>query len=449
MHRALVLAFCLFTTALAGCQKGGTQSRNPSADNFADSIPTEIKSIRVDEGYFYDLFPGQSAATIANTVTQDALNSGVNTLFVYAYNDTYGAFYPTTYPNTVVEGGYGQQNVFNELVNAAHARGIRVIAVLPINNFLHVWNNNPSWRSKRRDGSDYTAYGTHNLSAWHDDYRNWYKGFLQDFFARNPNVDGIEAVEGMIDFNWDKTSDYNTIANQKFYSAYPTGVLGDANWLQHRALGLTTLHGIFSETAHAYGKPAMVVQTWTAGSTGALLSSASIRDGCGFDFDGIMNLPLSQRPDYLQAELMWQQWKAEYGTSVFTPEWTQTAGQSFVTKVAGRLQPVVHIEISNFSGSAANITPTLDEFRRSLTSARAVGMGVDIYDYYQLKTRGALTILRDVFGAPTTSPSPSPTPIVSPSPTPVISPSPTPSPTPKRRGRKWDAPVQQQQEEQL
>lgn len=356
---------------------------------------TKVKGLRVDPSYFYDDYPGKTAIQIADAITTKAKDNGFNTLFLYAYNSVYGAFYPTNYSNTAVEPGLGVQNIFNKVLQSAKAKGLKVVAVMPLNNFKKVWQNYPAWRVKKKSGYDYKPDSeTFLLSAWHSNFRNWYTNFLEDFIARNPNIDGIEAVEAQVDFYWDGSVDFNQAAKDKFFKLYPNGKIGDASWYLARARGLTTLHGLMAKRAHAHGKEAYVVQTWTAGANGSLYSSASIRDGMGFGFDEIMNLSGESHFDYVMGEFMWQQWKSEYGTSVFTPQWTKTAGLAFIQRVNNRTIPLIHVELSEFEGSYGLITPTNDEFYQSLVKALETGAGVDIYDSHLLTERNAWGVAR-------------------------------------------------------
>lgn len=346
----------------------------------------KLRSLRVDPSYFYDLYPGSTAQSIATDVVTKAKAAGANALVITAYNTTYGAFYKTTYTFTTVEGGYGAANIFNELNSAAKAQGLLTIASVPVNNFKKVWEVKSAWRAKMISGADYIpASNQYLLCVWHSDFRNWLTGFYDDLFLNNPNVDGIEAVEPYIDYNWMKESDYNNAATKKFKSTYPRGKLGDANWLKLRAQGLTDLVAIMNTKAAQYGKKTFLVQSWPVKSDGTLYSSDTIRDNIGLDFNGILNLTGSSKLNYLTAELIWQMWAAEYGGTVFSPStWTQQAAVDFINIVAGRSLPVIHVEISPFWGSFNYVAPTNQEFADSLSGIKDLNAGIDVYEYSQI-----------------------------------------------------------------
>ncbi|MBI5148486.1 family 10 glycosylhydrolase [Candidatus Pacearchaeota archaeon] len=350
-----------------------------------------IKGMRFDPSYYYN--KGYSAATLAAKIASDAQTNGVNTIFMYSYNPTYGAFYKTTYQDTAVEGGFGSQDMLKELISAAHAKNIKVVAWLPVNNFKKVWDNHADWREKTKSGTDYKpATDLYLLSPLHDSFQTWYQGFLNDLLTTYPGIDGIEAAEGVIDWTWDWSVDYNPVANQKYLAAYPSGTLGDANWKIFRASGMTKLHQILIQVAHSKSKQAYVVQTWSSKSDGHLMLSSAIRDGSGFDFDGIMNL--ADKPNYIAAELIWQEQASNYNNpTIFTPDWTKQATEEFITNVNKRTNAIVHVELSTFGA----YTPTNAQFQTSLQHALTGTQGADFYDHNLVETKAAWPNVKAVY----------------------------------------------------
>ncbi len=373
---------------------------------FAQAQTFAVRGLRVDTSYFYTMYPALTQTQIANKVVSDAKAAGVNTLFLYAYNSVYGALYPTTYAQTIVESGYGRQNIFKEITTVAKTNGLKVVAVVPVNNFKTVWDANPAWRAKNKAGNDYIPFaGSYMLSAWHPDFRIWLKGFYENLLSLNPDIDGLEAVEPTIDFNWAKDADYNAVANQKFQSLYPAGILGDQSWLNFRAKGMTDLISILNNAASLYSKNSYLVQTWPAKPDGSLFSSAVIKDNIGLDFDGILSLTGTSKLKFLMAELMWQQWAAEYGPAQFPVSWTTQAAKTFISYVNGRSVALIHIEISPFTGAYGSITPTTAEFANTLLAIKDLNTGIDVYDYNQIATRNAWAQLTS-WGTGTTTTTP-------------------------------------------
>lgn len=346
---------------------------------------SNIRGLRVDPSYFYNIYPGLSVTDVSNRVVSNAKLSGVNTLYIYAYNTVYGAYYQTSYNSTVVENGYGRLNILKELTATAKKNNMKVVAVVPVNNFKHLWSNNPGWRAKLKSGSDYIpAADMYLLSAWHPNFRSWLSGFYSDLISNNPDIDGIEAVEPFVDYRWAKESDYNSVSNTKFKNLYPKARLGDATWLKFRAQGLTDLIAILNSVAHSFNKSSFLVQTWTARSDGTLFSSDIMRDNIGLDINGILNLTDVKKLNFIMAELIWQQWAAEYGTLNFNPEWTRKASVEFINIVNARSTPLIHVEITPFMGSTGYTAPSLEEFSTTLKSIRDLNTGIDVYDYNQI-----------------------------------------------------------------
>lgn len=390
----------------------------------AQTANSVIKGLRVDPSYFYGSHSGQSVSAVANDVVSKAKATGTNTLFLYAYNSVYGAWYPTTYSQSAVEGGYGKSNIFKEITTVAKNNGIKVVAVVPVNNFRTVWTNNPAWRVKTKGGADYKPFAdVYQLSAHNQDFKNWLKGLYQDLLARNPDIDGIEAVEPTVDYYWRKEVDYSAAANNAYKAKYPSGTLGDANWVSFRAQGMTDLIQILTSTANAAGKKSYLVQTLPAKPDGTLHPLSILRDNIGLDLDGIMAMP-TNKLNYVMAELIWQQWAADYGPTKFNPStWTRSATQAFKTLVGSRAIPIAHFEISTFVGAYTTVTPTLAEFQASVDSVKDLNIGVDVYDFEQIRKANAwtqLSVWKNYTGTETVPPTPSPEPAPAPSPTPAV-----------------------------
>ena len=355
----------------------------------------EIRGLRVDPSYFYGLYGGQlRAEVIAEDLVAKAQSANVNTLFLYAYNPTNGAFYLTNYPQAEVEVGYGTQDIFRKIYDRALGRGLNVVAVIPISDFKSVWDENPSWRSKTADGADYRPFPhSYYLSAWHPGYREWLRGYVRDLVNRFPRLYAVEAVEPTIDCFWMAESDYNPVANAEFFKRFPQGELGDDNWKKVRALGMTELLATMAEEVHAKGVLSGVVQTWPAYADGSLFSFEMVRDEVGYDLEGILNLQGPQKVDFVVGEIMWQQWAAEYGTPAFSPEWTRRAAHDFVSMVGNRSFPIMHVEISGWMGQHSTVSPTVDEFHRSIQVIKDISPGIDVYDHSQIENLDAWSAL--------------------------------------------------------
>jgi hypothetical protein len=344
-----------------------------------------VRGLRVDPAFFYEepyLVAGQvDGASAAELVAQAAAASEANTLFVRAYDPRFGAYYPTDYRDAAVEGRLGREGVLHALVEAAGRHGLRVVAWLPVNDFAAAWEAHPDWRSKRADGSDYRPdEALHLLSAGHPEVRTWYEGLVRDLLAREPGLHGVEAAEAVVDVKWDGAADYNSAARiARPADASPEAL---AAWKAARAEDLTAMHRALARAAHDAGREAHIVQTWAVGPScqDTLLPSAAIRDGTGFDFDGILAAPPAERPDVVAGELIWQQWRDQCGPA-FDPAWTERAATELVARIGDRAEAVVHVEATPFG----HATPTAADVTAAMTAAWRAGAGLDVYDDRQLR----------------------------------------------------------------
>ncbi|MBY0554818.1 hypothetical protein K2P97_09830 [bacterium] len=353
---------------------------------WAQAQESTVRGLRVDPSYFYVSHPTQTPEYIAQQVVKKAKASGVNTLFVYAYNSYFGAYYPTQYEMTSVENGHGKTNIFKILNQEAKKNSLKTVAVLPVNNFKDVWDKKPNWRMKKKDGNDYVpADNMHLLSAWHPEYKKWLKSFYTDFAKLNPDVDGIEVVEPFIDYKWNQESDHNPVANKKFKKLYPKSEVGGQDWLNFRAQGLTNLIAIMNSVCSQFKKESYLVQTWPAQKDGHLFTTEMIKNNTGLDFEALLNLTENKKLNYVMAELMWQQWSAEYGEKHFNPQWTAQAAKEFLSIVGSRSKALIHVEISEFTGSSQKRAPSSEEFSETLKSVSTMNVGIDVYDQHQIE----------------------------------------------------------------
>lgn len=383
-------------TADGGRSTASTLSPTPGLGK-NPSTSEKSRGIRLDPSYFYSSHPGQSAAQIAQDVVATLKNARVNTIYLYAYNSVHGAFYPTTYAQTAVEPGYGVQNIFYAVTTEAKARGLKVVAVVPLNNFKTVWSNNPSWRVKQSGNVDYLPIAeTYLLSASVVEYRNWYVGLINDLIERNPNIDQVEAVEPTLDYFWTGLPDQNPAALMAFNAQFTGAAIGSDNWRNFRAQEFLNFIGLFNQTVHVKGKESALVQTWTINSNGTLLDNKTIKDSTGFDFIGVATLSGTKKTDHLITEFIWQQWLAEYGTLGFTPEWITNIGADYnntLRNAGSSSDLIVHVEISTFTGASRTVVPTKSEFGRTMAATKNLVNGVSVYDYNQIRTQAAFNEL--------------------------------------------------------
>jgi hypothetical protein len=281
---------------------------------------------------------------------------------------------------------FGRQDLLRHMIREAHRRDIRVIAWLQGLQHKHIWEAHPEWRQKTATGEDYRPDSdSYFLCARNREVMSWWLGLVDDLLTRYPDLDGIDLAEFQVDL-WGDNTCYCKHCRGQFAEAHPREPMPGSEWRQFRADGLTRLLVATSRLAHRYERDTHVTAVLTARRDGTLMSRSQLRDAVGFDLDGVLSD--ADRPDVLQAELIWQQWAAIYGDPVtFTPEWTRSAVRQAKAMVGERAHLIAHVEVTDF-GAGELDGPGL--VRTIAAAIQARPDGVDIYDSYQLEhTEGA------------------------------------------------------------
>jgi len=347
-----------------------------------------VRAVRFDAGYYYGR--GQSARQLADELVRSWSENGVNLVYFYAYNRVYGARYVTRYSGNIMED-YGRQDLLRHVLTAAHRRGIKVIAWFYGPQHKQMWEAHPEWRTKTPDGKDYKPDpDSYFLCVRNPQVMKWWLGLMDDLLTNYPELDGIDVAECQVDL-WGDHACYCDHCRQQFADSHPGAPSPGPAWRQFRADGLTQALHATIRLARSYGKETHVTTVFTARRDGDLMSPASVCDAIGFDLDRL--LAGRDRPDVVQAELIWQQWAALYrDQKTFTPEWTCDAVEQARKMVRGRARLIAHVEVSDFGAGPLN-GPDL-----GLTVAAAVRGapdGIDIYDANMLaKTEGASQYLQ-------------------------------------------------------
>jgi hypothetical protein len=205
----------------------------------------------------------------------------------------------------------------------------------------------------------------------------WTKAVISEIL--DLGVDGVDMAE--CDFGvWGTGATYDQAANDRYRAAYPSGTLGDANWVAFRKQVLTDWHGEIGKLVHARGKQFHVTYMWDAYVDGTLWPESYMADRIGFSFDAILNLAPDARPDCLVGEFIWQSQEARCAAGTFTADWTRSAAAQFVDFVAGRARAVVHVEAST-STWTITVAPGPADIQTSLALALDGSDGADIYDH--------------------------------------------------------------------
>ena len=342
-----------------------------------------VRSVRFDVGYYYG--QGKSAPQLAEELTRSWASKGINLVYFYAFNRVYGARYYTRYSKLALED-YGRQDLLKHLLREAHARGIKVIAWFYGPQSKQMWEAHPNWRQKTADGKDYRPDGdSYPLCVHNPQVVQWWLGLIGDLLDRYPDLDGVDIAEAQIDL-WGDTA-----CHCEHCQSHLAGADSVQAWRMRRAEGLTEFILATNRLVRSHGKESHLTAVFTARPDGRLMTSADIRDATGFDLQSILNSP--DRPDVIQAELIWQQWAALYASSSsFSPSWTEAAVRQAKEIVAGRSRVTAHIEATDF-GKGGLDGPSIH--RTVAAAVAALPYGVDIYDAHLLESiDGATGYLR-------------------------------------------------------
>lgn len=355
----------------------GTDPKTPNGGTPPPPTTGKLKAMRVGLGDYYGgPYTGLTTDGVVDLICRTAASWGCNTLYPHAFTAPYGTYWAN--PRTAyltAEGGHGKNDILRKLIVQAHARGMKVIAYVELNRLKTAWDANPSWRLKAADGTDFKAT-RYPLSVYNTNVVAWTRSVVTELL--DLGVDGVDMAESDL-LAWATEATYDEAANARYFSAYPAGTLGDANWVALRRQVLTDWHADIGRLIHSRGKAFHVTYTWNAYADGRLWDEAYLADRTGFSFNQLLNLPADARPDWIVAELIWQAQAARYG-SAFTASWTASAATQFMTFVAGRAKACTHAEAGTFTGTYT-ATPGPADIQTSLELGLANSDGADLYDH--------------------------------------------------------------------
>lgn len=368
----------------------GAPRRGASRSDATGRSPAPVRAVRFDPGYYYGT--GLPVDTLVQRLVTNWEAQGVNTVYYYAYSFAYGARYQTRYAFTEQED-FGRLNLLRRMIEAAHRRNIKVVAWLYVLRHKGAWNARPDWRSLGADGRPYTdGFDQYFLSPHNPEAVQWWLGFVEDLLRRYPDLDGVDFAEPVVNW-WGNLADHSPAARAAFRQASPQAAIGGELWQRFRAEALSRVVEASTQVARRYSKAVHVTMTIPARPDGSLMPPAVLARYTGFDLDRILRGPA--RPDYVNVELIFQQWVAAYGRDeVFTPEWTATAAAAARALVAGRAGLIVHLELSEFG----SIVPSIPQLARALRAVRGAGIdAIDLYATHLLDAVGAWDVVRQAF----------------------------------------------------
>ena len=340
-----------------------------------DPIPNQINAIRFDPSYYYD--SNQKVDKMSETLVKKWKESGINTVYYKAYDPIYGAKYRTSY-DLNVEADYGRLDLLKHILRAAKKNDVKVLAWFPAFQHKAAWEKNPNWRIKTNDGRDYRpTKDSYFLCPANPHVRDWWLGLIREILERYEDLDGIDIAEPIINWN-----------GHQCYCDACTKIKGEDLFTSK---GLTETLIASVRLIHEYDKKASVTTVVSIHEDGGILSIQDQRDRTGFDLNGILDS--KEKPDWLNVELMWQQWaELVQNKDIFTPEWTLGAAKSVKQQIDGRAKVIAHLEMTSFGQTKVDA----EKLSRSIYSAKQAGMEhIDIYDSHLLDQQDAWDAIKE------------------------------------------------------
>ena len=334
-----------------------------------------------------------SGKELAEMLAERYRRNGVNTVFFYAYNVGDGAAYRTRRRGASVSE-WGRQDLLAHVLEACHARGIRVVAWMYSGRDRGMWKKHPEWRERTRDGKAHNPLRLHAayfLCPRNEDVREWYAGLLKDLARRYPTLDGIELCEPVVNWFGDQAC-HCDVCREAFAEAHPGEPVGKEVWRRFRAQGLTDFLSRCMKAVSEEGIDTYIMTISDAWSNGAILSPRRQAEESGFDLDALLDGPYP--PDWVNFEIIWQQWAAIYGTETFNYGWAEETARRLVRRTDGRANVVLHVELTDFGNQRMTPTKIAETIARV---QKAQPDGVECYHSGAIDRKAAWPVLKQSY----------------------------------------------------
>lgn len=342
-----------------------------------------IKGVTLDPWAYSNA--GKSSKELARELAERYQRYGINTVFFYAYNVNEGAAYRTRYAGTVLSD-WGKQNLLAHLLEACHERNIRVVAWLYSGRDEEMWKKHPEWREIGKDGKPHNPLRLHAayfMCPRNPEVRGWYAGLLSDLAKRYPSLDGIELCEPVVNWFGDQAC-YCEVCRREFQKAYPGEPLGKKKWRDFRTKSLTDFLSGCIKAVSEQGIDSYIMTISDAWSNGAILTPQRQAEESGFDLEALLDGPYP--PDWVNFEIIWQQWAALYGTQIFNYDWAEETARRLVRRTDGRANVLLHVELTDFGSQRMTPEKIAETISRV---SKANPDGIECYHSYSLDKRNA------------------------------------------------------------
>jgi len=99
-------------------------------------------------------------------------------------------------------------------------------------------------------------------------------------------------------------------------------------------------------------------------------------------------------PDWVNFEVIWQQWANIYSTDVFNYEWASETAKRLKNRTDGRARVVFHVEITDFGKQRMTAEKTAETIRHVMA---AEPEGVECYHSAALDRKSAWGVLKRAY----------------------------------------------------
>ena len=183
----------------------------------------------------------------------------INTIFVVTYNKAM-----TTYPSDVMENltgvridpRYEGRDPLRELIDAAHAKNIKVLAwfeygfAANIGSPGPILNARPEWASINSDGETVVKNGFYWMNSLHPDVQEFMTSLVLEVVQNYPDIDGVQGDDRLPAMPTE--GGYDTYTVEKYKAEHggeePPLDYQEGNWTQWRADILTDYAGQLYDT---------------------------------------------------------------------------------------------------------------------------------------------------------------------------------------------------------
>ena len=331
-----------------------------------------------------------SAGELAEKLAERYRQNGVNAVFFYAYNVNQGAAYKTRYRGATVSD-WGHQDLLRHMLQACHERGIRVVAWMYSGRDRAMWKKHPEWRERTKDGKEYNPlrlHAAHFLCPRNPEVRDWYVGLVSDLGRRYPALDGIELCEPVVNWFGDQAC-YCQVCKGEFASQHAGEPPGKHVWRQFRAEGMTEFLSSCMKAIADQGIDSYLMTLSDAWSNGAILSPRRQAEESGLNMEALLDGP--HPPDWVNYEIIWQQWAAVYGSQVFNYDWAEETARRLARRTDGRARVIFHLELTDFGSqhmTPAKVAETINRVKVAQPS------GIECYHSYAIDSRAGWPMLK-------------------------------------------------------